>query len=177
MQCPRSPGHSCPPWALPCTPVTHDSGFSLPQGSIQQLTIYSDPRTPEELCEAQESSVSLCVLPPPHPHLTQGSVPPSPSQPGEGWMPMQFFSLSVMPPPSKASHHGQHCPKSYFGLLAFFHFLKLFSHLLGVGAVCLIRCSSGCGSQWPGFQPSCQEGCQDSKIRAKMLRYSGCKVL
>jgi hypothetical protein len=31
---------------------------AFPQGSIQQLTIYSNPRTPEELCEAQESSVS-----------------------------------------------------------------------------------------------------------------------
>jgi hypothetical protein len=25
--------------------------------------------------------------------------------------------------------------------------------------------------------PSCQEGCQDSKIRVKMLRYSGCQFL
>ncbi|ELV14153.1 Collagen alpha-1(XV) chain [Tupaia chinensis] len=31
---------------------------AFPQGSIQQLTIHPDPRTPEELCEAEESSAS-----------------------------------------------------------------------------------------------------------------------
>lgn len=36
---------------------------AFPQGSIQQLTIHRDPRTPEELCEAEESWVS-----PPSPH-------------------------------------------------------------------------------------------------------------
>lgn len=127
------------------------------QGSIQQLTIYADPRTPEELCEAQESSVSL-RLPLP---LPRHSVPSSPSQPGEGWLPSP--SPHSASGSLEASHHGQHCPESYFGLLAFLHPLKLFSRLLGVGAVRLRRCS--CGSQWPGFHPSCQEGCQDSKIR------------
>ncbi|MCV4615216.1 hypothetical protein OFM04_35495, partial [Escherichia coli] len=34
------------------------TGLERFTGSIQQLIIYSDPRTPEELCEAQESSAS-----------------------------------------------------------------------------------------------------------------------
>lgn len=96
------------------------------QGSIQQLTIYADPRTPEELCEAQESSVSLC-LPPTLCTLT----PPS----ARGRLVAQPFSpLSL-----EDSHHGQHCPESYFGLLAFLHPLQLSSRLLGAGAVRLMR--------------------------------------
>lgn len=65
------------------------------QGSIQQLTIYTDPRTPEELCEAQESSVSLC-LPPTLCTLT----PPS----ARGRLVAQPFSpLSVRQPRSLSS--------------------------------------------------------------------------
>lgn len=93
---PRIPGISidstCPCWFFVMSSVTEtllsslgiimntcNSGFSLPQGSIQQLTIYSDPRTPEELCEAQESSVSLWIRPPSlpsHPGLCT-SIPKS----------------------------------------------------------------------------------------------------
>lgn len=99
------------------------------QGSIQQLTIYADPRTPEELCEAQESSVSLC-LPPTLCTLT----PPS----ARGRLVAQPFSpLSVRQPRSLSSWPA--LPQSYFGLLAFLHPLQLSSRLLGAGAVRLMR--------------------------------------
>ncbi|EGW07939.1 Collagen alpha-1(XV) chain [Cricetulus griseus] len=79
------------------------TGLERFTGSIQQLTIYSDPRTPEELCEAQESSasgeasglqemdevaeimeaVTYTQAPPKEVHVDPISMPPTLSSPAE----------------------------------------------------------------------------------------------
>ena len=72
----------------------------FPQGSIQQLTIHPDPRTPEELCEAEESSVSP-HLPYPHswPRSPAAGLPGRAGCPGNSSSPTSWglYNLSSWP--------------------------------------------------------------------------------
>lgn len=88
-----STSHSCPftgsaPYKS--SHVASDPSAFL-QGSVQQLIIHPDPRTPEEMCEAEESSVS-----PPHFSLSPPQWALKPQQPEKGLGPRQFFTPNVM---------------------------------------------------------------------------------
>lgn len=147
---------------------------AFPQGSIQQLTVHPDPGTPEELCEAEESSVSPHLRQPPT--LTVGPVAPAASR-----LTGRAGSQAILYPQrhgaSEIAYLGKHCLKSYFGLFGFtLFFFKSFSHLCGVrGCVSPKVLGSSVAVPVNGLvsRLPAKRGCQDSKIKVKTRRHSG----
>lgn len=123
-----STSHSCPftgsaPYKS--SHVASDPSAFL-QGSVQQLIIHPDPRTPEEMCEAEESSVS----PPPLLPVTPTVGPEAPAaREGPGTQAVfhpKRHGVSEIPYP------GKRCIRSYFELFGFVIIFENFSHVFGV---------------------------------------------